>query len=126
MARARLYGWNGERPAKPVTGQAQIVLFGLSAQPEALYTGKEWAEIIGPDLRTRQDPYRVVLYYILRLKAAGCIRTRELDITAETRKEDVKHGITVVTDSTIEERHREDPSQDVVNELQAAFDAGRA
>lgn len=104
MAKERLYGWNGEMPAKEVGGQSAIVLRGMRNDPTALRTGHEWAEIIGPDLKTRQDPYRVVLYYILILKNKGCVRTNEYDINAVTRNEDVKHGITVKTNAMVAER----------------------
>lgn len=123
MAKARLYGWNGERPAKAVSGQKQIVLFGLSKDKDAMRTGKEWAEIIGPDIATRQDPYRVVLYYILGLKNEGCIRTAERDIEAITVNADVKHGVVVKTDSAVEvseivpvpETEDEEPDEDDVD-----------
>ena len=104
MAKSRLYGWNGERPAKAVTGQKQIVLFGLSSDPDAMHTGRGWADIIGPNLATRQDPYRVVLYYILGLKAEGCVRTAEREIDAVTTKNAARHAVTVKTDSTVQER----------------------
>lgn len=108
MARQRLYGWNGETPAKNLVGQAQVVMFGLS-QPDGdtklpMRTAKEWAELIGPQLKTRQDPYRVVLYYILGLKKLGVIATREFDIDAVTKSaEGAKHAVTVVTDSMVQD-----------------------
>lgn len=104
MSIERLYGWNGEMPAKEVSGQAAIVLRGLRDEPEMLRGGHAWAEIIGPNLKTRQDPYRVVLYYILILKSKGCIRTNEFDINATTRVGDTKHGITVKTEASVVER----------------------
>lgn len=104
MAKERLYGWNGEIPAKEPSGQAAIVLRGLRSRPDDLLTGHQWAAVIGPDLRTRQDPYRVVLYYILILKNRGCVRTNEFDINAVTKNEDVKHAVTVKTRATVEER----------------------
>jgi hypothetical protein len=94
-----LYGWNGERPAKPVSGQKALVLRGLAQHRGEVKSGHEWATIIGPGLATRQDPYRVVLYYILLLKKDGCVRTVEQDIEAVTVNEDVKHAIVVRTDS---------------------------
>lgn len=105
MAKERLYGWNGELPAKEIGGQGGIVLRGMRNEPEVMRTGHQWAEIIGPELKTRQDPYRVVLYYILILKGKGCVRTNEYDINAVTKKEDVKHGVTVKTEARVEERH---------------------
>jgi len=104
MARERKYGWNGELPAKEVSGQALIVLNGLRAAPDALRTGKEWTETIGGELKTKQDPYRVVLYYILILKSKGCIRTAEHDIEAVTKNGDIKHEVTVRTTATVEDR----------------------
>lgn len=104
MAKERMYGWNGEMPEKPVSGQCQIVLTGLRANAGELKTGHAWAELLGGELRTKQDPYRVVLYYIIILKSKGCIRTNEFEIAAVTKNEDTKHGITVRTQATVEER----------------------
>lgn len=103
MARSRKYGWNGENPAKEPSGQALIVLNGMKSRAEEMHTGKEWAEIIGGDLKTRQDPYRVVLYYILIFKGRGVIRTQEEEIEATTRTvEGDKHGVVVRTDSQVD------------------------
>lgn len=118
MAKERMYGWNGEMPAKEQSGQAAIVLRGLRNEPDVLRTGHQWAEIIGPELKTRQDPYRVVLYYILILKGKGCVRTNEFDIDAVTKKEDVKHGVTVRTRATVDERAPvAEPEAETVAEL---------
>ncbi len=118
MARERKYGWNGELPEKQVSGQCLIVLNGIRAEPDVLRTGKQWTEVIGGNLATRQDPYRVVLYYLLILKSKGCVRTAEFDIDAVTKNEDVKHGITVKTASAVEERHVVDeaPVEEPVSE----------
>lgn len=105
MAKERKYGWNGEFPAKEQSGQARIVFNVIKGAKDEMHTGHEWTEIVGNELSTRQDPYRVVLYYILILKGMGCIRTNEYDINAVTRKDDIKHGITVRTAATVEERH---------------------
>jgi hypothetical protein len=102
VAISRKYGWNGEVPAKNLVGQAQVVMFGMSDR--TMRTAKEWTEIIGPNLKTRQDPYRVVLYYILGLKKLGVIATQEFDINAVTVHDNVKHGITVKSDSAVVER----------------------
>lgn len=107
MARERLYGWNGELPAKSVSGQKQIVLQGMKNDPKAMRTGKQWATIIGPELKTRQDAYRVVLYYILILKNEGCVGTREFDIDATTKTETGKHAIVVKSAAHVEERTAE-------------------
>jgi hypothetical protein len=100
MARERKYGWNGELPAKAAGGQKAIVLTGLQAHAGELHTGHEWAEIIGPELKTKQDPYRVVLYYILILKADGCIATEEFDINAVTRTEEGRRNVIVKSATT--------------------------
>jgi len=106
MAKERRYGWNGENPAKDLSGQAKIVFDVLKGAADELHTGREWTEIVGTELRTRQDPYRVVLYYILILKNRGLIRTSEFDINAVTKSPElVKHGITVKTAAHVEERH---------------------
>ena len=114
MAKSRLYGWNGEFPEKPLSGQALIVFNGMRANASAMKTGHEWTELIGNQLATRQDPYRVVLYYILILKGRGVIKTNEFDIAAVTSDGEKKHGITVRTSATIEERHvMQQPADDV-------------
>jgi len=97
MAKERKYGFNGELPAKTPSGQALIVLNGLREEPTAMRTGKEWTETIGPRLATRQDPYRVVLYYILILKNKGVVRTEEFDIDAVTKDAatSTRHAVTV-------------------------------
>lgn len=105
MARERKYGWNGELPAKEVGGQCKIVLDGLRAFEGEMRTGHEWTELVGGDLRTKQDPYRVVLYYILILKSKGCIATEEFDINATTKKDGEKHGITTSTAPRLVKRH---------------------
>jgi hypothetical protein len=104
MARERLYGWNGEMPAKEVGGQCAIVLRGMKNDSESLRTGHDWAERIGGELKTKQDPYRVVLYYILILKNKGCVRTNEYDINSTTKNGEIKHAITVKTQATVDER----------------------
>lgn len=120
MAKERLYGWNGELPEKPVSGQALIVLNGLRSEPDSLKTGKVWAESIGPQLATRQDPYRVVLYYILILKNKGCVRTNEYDINAVTKDADGRHAVTVRTAAVVDERERiEEPVPEEPAELAA-------
>jgi len=105
MSKERMYGWNGELPVKELGGQQAIVFRGLRAEPNVLKTGHEWTESIGPELKTKQDPYRVVLYYILILKSKGLIRTNEFDINAVTRNESVRHGIVVKTQAAVEERY---------------------
>ena len=120
MAKERMYGWNGELPAKEPSGQKAIVLREMR-KDGGMHGGHDWAEIIGPELRTRQDPYRVVLYYILILKNEGVVKTNEFDINAVTREVEqlTKHGITVKTNSEVKER--ELPAEPVSN-----VDAGLA
>ena len=117
MAKERKYGWNGEMPEKAVSGQAKIVLDGLREFKDDLLTGHEWTEKIGSRLATKQDRYRVVLYYIIILKNKGCIRTNEFDINAVTKVEDGKHAITVRTNAMVDEREKivEEISEEVVD-----------
>lgn len=97
MAKARLYGWNGELPDKELGGQGKIVFDVLRHAPDEMWTAKEWTDIVGSELRTTQDPYRVVLYYILILKNKGCVRTVEREIDATTREKETRtrHRVTV-------------------------------
>ena len=130
MARSRQYAWNGEVPAKSLVGQAQVVMFGLSSAKDAdgnplFLTAKAWTGVIGPQLKTRQDPYRVVLYYIIGLKKLGVIATREFDIDAITKTPDTdtKHAVTVHTESAVQEREFADPIEEMqhaVNEAELA------
>lgn len=122
MAKERKYGWNGEMPAKELGGQAKIVFDVLKGAKDELHTGHEWTDIVGNELRTRQDPYRVVLYYILILKNRGLIRTNEFDIAAVTKKDEVRHGITVKTAATVEERVIEVATPEVPEGLEDMYD----
>lgn len=132
MAKERLYGWNGEYPDKVLGGQAKIVFDVLKGSPDEMWTGKEWTEIVGGELRTTQDPYRVVLYYILILKGKGCIRTVERDINAVTREPETRtrHAVTVKQkplteygDSLPEVRREERHDPEVVDALSEAASA---
>ncbi len=125
MSKERMYGWNGEMPAKEVGGQCKIVLDGLRAEPEVLRGGHAWAEIIGKNLRTKQDPYRVVLYYILILKSKGVIRTNEFDIVGTTKTEETgKHQIVVKTRSGVDEIAKiEEPVEPTTEELEETVSA---
>jgi hypothetical protein len=66
-------------------------------------TGKEWAKLAEGKFATRQDPYRVVLYYIIIFKGQGLIVTDEFDIDAVTKKDGMKHAVTVVTRGAVNE-----------------------
>lgn len=103
MARSRKYGWNGEMPGRELSGQALIVFNGMKTLPDTMATGKEWTEVIGPELKTRQDPYRVVLYYILILKNLGVVKTEESDINAVTKDAEsgTKHPVTVKSTAAV-------------------------
>lgn len=134
MAKERLYGWNGEYPDKPLSGQALIVFNVLKGAKDEMWTGHDWTDIVGTELRTTQDPYRVVLYYILILKNKGCIRTVERDINATTKvvtdTETRRHGVTVRQIPVTDERHvveetpaEPDPLGMVIKELEAQWAA---
>ena len=117
MARERKYGWNGEMPAKSLSGQAKVVFDLLREHEGEKKTGKEWAELANGKFATRQDPYRVVLYYIIIFKGQGLIVTDEFDINAVTKKEDVKHRITVKTRGSVDEGETvEEPAEEVAAE----------
>lgn len=83
MSRERLYGLSGVKLKKPLSGQALLVFQGMNERVDgkdsahAFKTPKEWTVKIGPKLVTRQDTYRVVLYYILIFKNRGLVAVRE-------------------------------------------------
>ncbi len=91
MATERLYGLTGKIPAKPMTGQAAIifgVMGGNTGTAPEFKTGKAWTELVvaagkadpAKDLKTRQDPYRVVLYYLLVFKKRELVIAHEQNV----------------------------------------------
>ena len=126
MSKERMYGWNGEYPSKELGGQCKVVFDHLRSEPDVLRTGHQWSEAFGHQLRTKQDPYRVILYYIIILKADGVIRTNEFDINAVTKTaECLKHGITVKTQATIDERYSVLEPQEVDEPTIPEYDSER-
>jgi hypothetical protein len=61
-------------PLKPLSGQAKVVWESLTDTPTL---AKDVDAVAGPRLRTRQDTYRVTLYYILVLKSRGLVQATE-------------------------------------------------
>lgn len=120
----RLYGLTGKTPAKPFVGQAALVFAAMGGStgvaPE-FKTAKAWTEDVvkaGTDnpvleLKTRQDPYRVVLYYILIFKKRELVVSR--DPVIETPVE------TTITESAYTKEQLENPETE--EQLQAALEA---
>lgn len=91
----RLYGLTGKIPAKQLAGQAALVFAAMGGDtglaPE-FKTAKEWTTLVEKigsedptrELKTRQDPYRVVLYYILIFKKRELVVSRDQIIETPT------------------------------------------
>lgn len=69
-----------EREAKPLRGQAAVVLEAVEAREQG-GTIEQLAKDVSETLVTRQDPERVVAYYLCIFKKQGIVRA--------TRPEDV-------------------------------------
>lgn len=78
---ARVYGLTEKAPEKPLSGQAKAIYDGMKALG-GFHSGKEWTEVLKSEFKTRQDPYRVVLYYLLILKDRGLVAAQE--VTSDT------------------------------------------
>lgn len=81
MSREKLYGLTGIAPKKPLSGQALLVFNTMNTRdPETdelvFDTPKSWTSKV-KGLVTRQDEYRVVLYYILIFKNRGLVAARD-------------------------------------------------
>lgn len=71
-----------EREAKPLRGQAALVLEAIEARPEG-GSIEQIAKDISETLVTRQDPERVVAYYACIFKKQGVVRAvRPEDVPA--------------------------------------------
>jgi hypothetical protein len=84
---ARTYGLTGKQAEKPLSGQAKAIFDGMTetskdGKPEFL-DGKAWTELLKDRFKTRQDAYRVVLYYLLIFKKRGLVAVQETAPTAE-------------------------------------------
>lgn len=73
---ARKYALTGKAPKATPKGQAKVVFDNMTGQPELATTITDRV-VKGGELKTRQDPYRVTLYYILVFKKAGVVRAVE-------------------------------------------------
>jgi len=74
---ARLYSRTSKTPKNPLRGQAERVYRDLSATPELATVVSERIAKSADPLKTRQDPYRVTLYYILVFKNQGLVQAHE-------------------------------------------------
>ena len=72
---AKLYKKSAQ-PRKPINGQALVVWNHMSSTPELAKT--ILARVVeSGQLKTTQDKYRVVLYYILVFKSKGLVEAVE-------------------------------------------------
>jgi hypothetical protein len=72
-----------EREAKPLRGQAAVVLEAVEARTDG-GTIEQLAKDVSETLVTRQDPERVVAYYLCIFKKQGIVRvTRPEDVPAD-------------------------------------------
>jgi len=92
----RLYGLSGKTPEKALAGQAALIFAAMGGTigtaPE-FKTAKDWTVVVenigaqdkAKELITRQDPYRVVMYYILVFKKRGLVIVREQNVDEPAR-----------------------------------------
>lgn len=74
---ARLYAKTAKTPKSPLRGQAERVWNELTKTPELATVISERITSSATPLVTRQDPYRVTLYYILVFKNQGLVAAHE-------------------------------------------------
>lgn len=88
-----------EREAKPLRGQAAVVLEAVEARTDG-GTIEQLAKDVSETLVTRQDPERVVAYYLCIFKKQGIVRaTRPEDVPAsEPESENAPETETVSED----------------------------
>lgn len=92
MAKARLYSLNME-VVKNATGKTKSYVANLKGQAKIVFDemrenqkprlAVEIEKACGHKIQTRQDVFRVVLYYILVFKSKGIISTFEPDVENE-------------------------------------------
>lgn len=83
----RMYGLTGKTPAKPLAGQAKEVfdaMGGATGEAPEFKTAKSWTDLVVArgNLVTRQDAYRVVLYYILIFKKRELVKVQDAPVFA--------------------------------------------
>lgn len=82
----RTYGLTGQAPEKPLSGQAKVIFDGMTAMSKdgvhEFLDAKAWTELLKGTFKTRQDEYRVVLYYLLTFKKRGLVASREVEAPA--------------------------------------------
>lgn len=96
---ARLYAKTGKAPKTALRGQAARVFAEMSATPELATVINERIVKSATPFVTRQDPYRVTLYYILVFKSAGLVAAHE-NIVAEVVDEAVSETMSDAPDGT--------------------------
>jgi hypothetical protein len=75
--KARLYARTDATPKNALRGQAARVFAELTTTPELAVTVNDRIVASDNPFKTRQDPYRVTLYYILVFKKAGLVASSE-------------------------------------------------
>jgi len=80
MARARAYVLGNIPADQKFRGQAELILNALKAGTEPMTT-KAIADVIVSKLTTRQDPERVVAFYMSVWKKKGWVKVSEVDVT---------------------------------------------
>jgi hypothetical protein len=78
----RNYVLTGKTPAKALSGQAAAIFAVMTAATvdgkPAAKTAKQWTELSKGKFATRQDEYRVVLYYLLIFKKRGLVASQDV------------------------------------------------
>lgn len=109
--KARLYAKTGIAPKNTFKGQAARVWEELRDEPELATAVNERIEKSDNPFKTRQDSYRVTLYYILVFKKQGLVAAHEQPETVEgvaaeqpgdVEASEVESDIETVADATVE------------------------
>ena len=94
---ARTYALTNKAPEKPLSGQALAIYDGMKKASEdageyVALDGKAWTEKLKDSFKTRQDAYRVVLYYLLIFKKRGLVEVREVEPPVAETEPETEHA----------------------------------
>ncbi len=85
----RKYQVTGKAPKKAFTGQAEVIFKEMTENKDLSLTGTEWTARLNGKFATRQDPYRVVLYYLIIFRKNGLVNAVEQVAPIETEAQSV-------------------------------------
>ena len=73
--------------AKEIRGQAAVILKHLDSNPETSFTIESLTNAVKANIVTRQDPERVVAYYLSIFKKRGLVKAERPDPVVEAEVE---------------------------------------